>query len=64
LSTLEGTNGSTTKAAQMLGISIRTIQYRINEFRMARGGPGGTSGGPGSEPEADPCLEQPVRRSA
>jgi two-component system, NtrC family, response regulator HydG len=37
LSTLEATNGSTTKAAEMLGISVRTIQYRLNEYgRSAR----------------------------
>jgi two-component system response regulator HydG len=35
LSTLEATNGSTVKAAEMLGISIRTIQYRLNEYGVA-----------------------------
>jgi two-component system response regulator HydG len=32
LSTLEATDGSTTRAAEMLGISVRTIQYRLNEY--------------------------------
>jgi two-component system response regulator HydG len=32
LATLEATNGSTSKAAEMLEISVRTIQYRLNEY--------------------------------
>jgi two-component system response regulator HydG len=36
LSTLEATNGSTTRAAEMLGISVRTIQYRLNEYGTAK----------------------------
>jgi two-component system response regulator HydG len=35
LSTLEATNGSTTKAAEMLDISVRTIQYRLHEYGIA-----------------------------
>ena len=35
LATLEATNGSTAKAAEMLGVSIRTIQYRLNEYGVA-----------------------------
>jgi two-component system response regulator HydG len=35
LSTLEATNGSTTKAAEMLDISVRTIQYRLHEYGVA-----------------------------
>ncbi len=35
LATLEATNGSTTKAAEMLDISVRTIQYRLHEYGMA-----------------------------
>ncbi len=35
LATLEATNGSTTKAAEMLDISIRTIQYRLHEYGLA-----------------------------
>ena len=35
LSTLEATNGSTTRAAEMLDISIRTIQYRLHEYGLA-----------------------------
>jgi two-component system response regulator HydG len=33
LTTLEATGGSTSKAAEMLDISVRTIQYRLNEYR-------------------------------
>jgi two-component system response regulator HydG len=35
MTTLEATNGSTTKAAEMLDISVRTIQYRLNEYGVA-----------------------------
>lgn len=35
LVTLEATNGSTTKAAEMLDISVRTIQYRLHEYGLA-----------------------------
>ncbi len=35
LSTLEATSGSTTKAAEMLDISVRTIQYRLHEYGVA-----------------------------
>jgi two-component system response regulator HydG len=32
LSTLEATNGSTSRAAKMLGLSLRTVQYRAAEY--------------------------------
>jgi two-component system response regulator HydG len=32
LTTLEATSGSTAKAAEILDISVRTIQYRLHEF--------------------------------
>jgi DNA-binding NtrC family response regulator len=35
LRTLEATGGSTSKAADMLGISARTIQYRMHEYNAA-----------------------------
>ena len=35
MATLEATSGSTTKAAEMLDISIRTIQYRLREYGLA-----------------------------
>jgi DNA-binding NtrC family response regulator len=35
LSTLEATRGSTTKAAEMLGMSVRTIQYRLQQYHSA-----------------------------
>jgi two-component system response regulator HydG len=34
LSTLEACNGSTARAAELLEISVRTIQYRLNEYGM------------------------------
>jgi DNA-binding NtrC family response regulator len=36
LHTLEATGGSTSKAAEILGISVRTIQYRLHEYNMPR----------------------------
>ena len=35
LKTLEATGGSTSKAAEILGISARTIQYRMHEYNAA-----------------------------
>jgi two-component system response regulator HydG len=35
LTTLEATNGSTTKAAEILDISVRTIQYRLHEYGLS-----------------------------
>jgi DNA-binding NtrC family response regulator len=34
LETLKATNGSTSKAAEILGISVRTIQYRMHDYNM------------------------------
>jgi two-component system, NtrC family, response regulator HydG len=36
LKTLEACDGSTTRAADLLGISVRTIQYRLHEYGHAR----------------------------
>jgi two-component system response regulator HydG len=36
LSTLEAVGWSTTKAARMLDISVRTIQYRLHQYGLAR----------------------------
>jgi DNA-binding NtrC family response regulator len=35
LETMKATGGSTSKAADMLGISARTIQYRLHEYNAA-----------------------------
>ena len=35
LETLKATNGSTSRAAEMLGISTRTVQYRMREYVAA-----------------------------
>lgn len=36
LKTLEACEGSTTRAAEILGISVRTIQYRLRDYGIAR----------------------------
>jgi two-component system response regulator HydG len=36
LTTLDAVGGSTAKAAEMLDVSVRTIQYRVNEYRLGR----------------------------
>ena len=36
LKTLESCEGSTTRAAELLGISVRTIQYRLRDYGVAR----------------------------
>ena len=35
LATLEATEGSTAKAAELLDISVRTVQYRLHEYGLA-----------------------------
>jgi len=47
LSTLEAAGGSTSRAAQMLGISIRKVQYRLHEYGVA---PPKKNGAPESQP--------------
>jgi two-component system, NtrC family, response regulator HydG len=51
LSTLSAVGGSTTKAARILDISVRTIQYRLHEYGLAKG-PGGK--GKDSKPTSKP----------
>ncbi len=34
--TLEGVEGSTSRAAEILDISVRTIQYRLHEYGMIK----------------------------
>jgi two-component system response regulator HydG len=36
LKTLEACDGSTARAAEILGISVRTIQYRLHEYGLSR----------------------------
>jgi len=38
LRTLDATGGSTTRTAEMLGISVRTVQYRLAEYGLRRRG--------------------------
>ena len=35
LTTLDAVSGSTAKAAEMLDISVRTVQYRLHEYGRA-----------------------------
>jgi DNA-binding NtrC family response regulator len=35
IETLKATGGSTSKAADILGISVRTIQYRLHQYNEA-----------------------------
>ena len=37
LTTLEATDGSTAKAAELLDISVRTVQYRLHEYGLTGG---------------------------
>ena len=37
LATLEATGGSTAKAAELLDISVRTVQYRLHEYGLTDG---------------------------
>ncbi len=39
LKTLEATDGSTVKAAEILDLSVRTIQYRLHEYGVAKSPP-------------------------
>ncbi len=41
LKTLDACDGSTTRAAEVLGISVRTIQYRLHQYGRARQPAGG-----------------------
>ena len=36
LKTLEAVDGSTVQAAEMLDVSVRTIQYRLHEYGVAK----------------------------
>jgi two-component system response regulator HydG len=40
LKTLEAVDGSTLRAAELLDVSVRTIQYRLHEYGIARDRPG------------------------
>jgi DNA-binding NtrC family response regulator len=52
--TLRAVGGSTTRAAEVLGISRRTVQYRVREWGLSTSSPSETdSDGPPSELERD-----------
>ena len=69
LKTLEAVNGSTSRAAEILNIGTRTIQYRLHEYGVPRFRAGlwslhkGEEGEPhdsgGSTPEAVPTADGP-----
>ncbi|HME90040.1 MAG TPA: sigma-54 dependent transcriptional regulator [Myxococcaceae bacterium] len=52
LRTLEMVDGSTSRAAEVLGISVRKIQYRLKEYATR-----GDDGAPASEEDAEPDEE-------
>jgi two-component system response regulator HydG len=58
LSTLEAVGGSTTRAARMLDISVRTIQYRLHEYGLARR-PNAPKPDRKSDPQINPKSEGP-----
>ena len=37
IATLDSVGGSTAKAAELLDISVRTIQYRLHEYSLGHG---------------------------
>jgi two-component system, NtrC family, response regulator HydG len=43
LKTLEAVDGSTVRAAELLDVSVRTIQYRLHEYGLAKERSGTTS---------------------
>jgi two-component system NtrC family response regulator/two-component system response regulator HydG len=53
LRTLSAVNGSTSKAAELLGISPRKIQYRLREWREAAAGWASEPGGSTPPPRSD-----------
>jgi two-component system response regulator HydG len=64
VSTLEATGGSTSKAADILDISVRTIQYRLAEYGLSapRGHHGPTSSAPHPDDGvAAPPAEEPAK---
>jgi DNA-binding NtrC family response regulator len=54
LKTLEAVEGSTSKAAAILGISRRTVQYRLKEWGMTRIGEEAAGAAPARKGEEAP----------
>jgi DNA-binding NtrC family response regulator len=50
---MEQTNWNITRAAKLLGLSFRTMQYRLDKFEIKRPGRGGKGDDEG-DPEPDP----------
>jgi two-component system response regulator HydG len=54
--TLKAVGGSTTRAAEVLGISRRTVQYRVREWGLS------TAGSPGeADSDLPPSEAEPAR---
>lgn len=53
LSTLDAVDGSTTKASEILDISVRTIQYRLHDYGLAKKSKRTKQGDGGSDDESD-----------
>jgi DNA-binding NtrC family response regulator len=51
LKTMESVGGSTSRAAEILGISVRKIQYKLQEYNSAPKGKGGATLAPASQKE-------------
>jgi two-component system response regulator HydG len=56
LQTLEHTGGSTSRAAEILGISTRTIQYRLREYQGDARKPEPEDDGASSDDNDDPAT--------
>ena len=52
LKTLEACGGSTSKAASILGVSPRKIQYKLHEYSGGPSGPTGALGGSSRDDDA------------
>jgi two-component system NtrC family response regulator/two-component system response regulator HydG len=63
LKTLAAVGGSSTRAAKMLGISARKIQYRLREWRSEAAGEGGKSHGWEHDEDEEPMREMVVAAS-
>ena len=57
LRTLELVHGSTTRAAEILGISVRKVQYRLKEYGAAAEGKPAPAPSPEEEAETESAAE-------
>ncbi|MEY4549010.1 MAG: hypothetical protein RL685_5205 [Pseudomonadota bacterium] len=59
--TLKAVGGSTTRAAEVLGISRRTVQYRVREWGLTTAGSPGESDSDLPPSESDPAMPASAR---